>query len=618
MKRLFKTNVIRLLAFIIILFLSMTVKAQKNNFPDNKFGTWGHGLVISKEAIKSMPFIRGWNFTFLWRDIEPKKGKYNWENFDEQFKIAADNNLYIGFMIWVGQHSPSWVYDLDGVPKVETTDKKHSVPYYPYYLDPAYKKDYMNMLSAVAEHIKTLSPQIRSKMLFWMSAEGTSGDVTPYKSSAKENRYNISEKDWLLHKADAWNFMYQFAQSIKPKLNILINQANNGMYFNYLLKNLPEVWFKAGSLSHTYQFDGELDYFNRLKKVVRPDNNALINRFRGESEEVQELGWFKQSPQQNNFAIVASCLHIGLDILNVREGITEAVGNNNYPFLFYNQYAGQRDPAISPGAFCVMRDVLDVEDTIRFSEKEFGPLYEKEKEKKSLKNRQNDAIADDGDEIKKLKAVNISPVRKQHILNAYTAYGAKNGTTPEEDKIIYKNDVNLEVKLRKENLRTDLQDKYNNDLGINLIPGNYYKFLEQYSPNTTSRGYWRIGPIDQPYGRYARGFDAKAGMKEMFFSLDNNFFGTNALAHEVKISVTYFDKGNGSWSMNYYNGKSETKKYEVKCANTNRWITKTVLINDFYSNKKMGNNTDLTLKYLSGDNTLFSVIEIIRENPTVK
>ncbi|MEJ7672667.1 MAG: hypothetical protein WKF59_08125 [Chitinophagaceae bacterium] len=111
---------------------------------------------------------------------------------------------------------------------------------------------------------------------------------------------------------------------------------------------------------------------------------------------------------------------------------------------------------------------------------------------------------DDGDETKKVKLKAVVSERKQNILNAFSAYGAKNGPSAEVEKMIYKNDPNLEPKLRKENLRSDLQDKYNYDIGINLIPNNYQRFLTQYSPNTTSRGRWRIGPVDQPYGRYAR------------------------------------------------------------------------------------------------------------------
>ncbi|MEJ7672666.1 MAG: hypothetical protein WKF59_08120 [Chitinophagaceae bacterium] len=41
-------------------------------------------------------------------------------------------------------------------------------------------------------------------------------------------------------------------------------------------------------------------------------------------------------------------------------------------FRFFNQYAGQRDPATATGAFCILRDVLDIADTDRFPESEFG------------------------------------------------------------------------------------------------------------------------------------------------------------------------------------------------------------------------------------------------------
>lgn len=600
-----KFLVIGLLFFVSRALADTTVK-------DSTYGTWGHGLTISNSMVKSMPFIRGWNFTFRWKDLEPVKGQFNWKLFDGQLKIAAGNNLNIGFMIWVGQHSPAWIYSEDGVQKVSTIDKNHTIPFFPYYLNSNYKKDYLNMIKKVSDHLKSLSPKVRNKLVFWMSAEGSSGDVTPYKGVVKDAKYDITDAQWLEFKKEAWTYMYQSGQTANPPLNILINPANNGQYFDYLVKNLPKAWFKAGSLAHTYQFDDELDYYLRMKRVVKPDNNGMDNRFRGESEAVQKIGWFKQSPQQNMFAIVASCLHIGLDILNVREGIVEETGGNEYPFMFFNQYAGQRNPATASGAFCNLRDVLDIADTSRFPENVYGKLHGNQ-QSKGKKATGLKPSATDGEEIKEKRSKEISSVRKQNILKEFVPFGAKNGTSPEEDKIIYKDDQKLEAKLRKENLRTDLQDKYNNDMGINLIPGNYYRFLEQYSPNTTSRGYWRVGPLDQPYGRYARGFDAKAGMNEMFFALDKNFFKDNKAPHKLQVKVVYFDKGNGEWSFNYYNGEAKAEKYRAKCTNTNRWIVKTVDINDAYISKNIEHNADFSLKYLDGDNTLFSMVEVLRQ-----
>ena len=76
-----------------------------------------------------------------------------------------------------------------------------------------------------------------------------------------------------------------------------------------------------------------------------------------------------------------------------------------------------------------------------------------------------------------------------------------------------------------------------NDIGVNILPDNYYRYLIQYSPNTTSRGYWRVGPGDQPYGRFARGFESKENKTEMFFALDKRFFGGNSGAQNVAIKL---------------------------------------------------------------------------------
>jgi hypothetical protein len=201
--------------------------------------------------------------------------------------------------------------------------------------------------------------------------------------------------------------------------------------------------------------------------------------------------------------------------------------------------------------------VLDIADTDRFPESEFGKL-ETTFSKKAKKDNATNSAMDDKEETKKVALKAVVSERKQNILNAFLAYGAKNGPSAEVEERIYKNDPDLEPKLRKENLRSDLQDKYNYDIGINLISNNYERFLTQYSPNTTSRGRWRIGPVDQPYGRYARAFDHANGMNEMFFALDKNFFAKNNEPHKLQVKLVYFDKGNGQWSFNYHNGKNRS------------------------------------------------------------
>jgi len=588
-----------LLIVLLTFFISSITQAQSNQFPPNTLGVWGHGPDISKDIIKGMPFIRGWNFTFAWKSLEPEKNKFNWPRFDAQLKIAAENNLYIGFMVWVGQNSPEWVYTKDGVPKVQVVDNKHEWPYYPYYFSDAYKADYHHLLQSVFEHVKTLPPTVRNKILFWMSAEGSTGDEAPYKGPTKDPKYDISMDNWFEFKKGVWSYMYNEGQHMQPKLNILINQANNGMYLDWLLQNTPGAWFKAGSLAHTYSFNRELDYFNRLKQIVRPDNNGLTNRFRSESEEIQQLGWFKQSPQQNTFCLTVSALTIGLDMMNIRKNaVKEAEGD--YSFRFFNQFAGQRDPAT--GAYCVLRDVLDVTDTKRFPEATYGKIFADN----TSKRRANVDMRN----LRQLRDVN--PQRVQSIVKKFEAYGAQLQPSAEIDAKIYANDARLPAKLRKNNLRGDLQDKYNVDVGINLLPDNYNRFLTQYDPNGTSRGYWRIGPTNQPYGRYARGFDHASGMNEMWFTLDDHFFADNNTAHQLKVTIAYYDQGNGSWSFNYANAKGKTEQYRIQCKNTGKWVVKEVVLKDAYLNKKLEHGSDFSLKYLGNNDTMFSLVQVDR------
>ena len=49
-----------------------------------------------------------------------------------------------------------------------------------------------------------------------------------------------------------------------------------------------------------------------------------------------------------------------------------------------------------------------------------------------------------------------------------------------------------------------------NDVGWNIFPGNYERYLHQINANETSAGYWNIDAPAQPnsvYGRFGRGFD---------------------------------------------------------------------------------------------------------------
>src|SRR6185295_10791598 len=52
-----------------------------------------------------------------------------------------------------------------------------------------------------------------------------------------------------------------------------------------------------------------------------------------------------------------------------------------------------------------------------------------------------------------------------------------------------------------------------NDVGWDIFPGNYERYLHQIKANETSVGYWNVetGNKNDIYGRFARGFDLAKG-----------------------------------------------------------------------------------------------------------
>ena len=640
-----------------------TAGTSENNNPDDNytyspignigssFGVWSGGTLDGQIPNKS--YIKGWYIVYRWEKLEPTKNNFDWNYFDDQVKAAAGNGYKIGIEVWAGPHCPQWLYS-DGVPMVQTNTQK-KLNTFPFYFDKTYKDRYYNMMKAVADHIEKYDPETRKKILFWMSAEGSTGDITPYKGYPLDSRYNISEQQWFDFKKDVWSYMYKIGMSSTPRLNILINQGNDGRYFDWLSTNLSKIWMKMGNAGQTYFFNGEQEYYNRMQKnFAKAAADSTSSRMRAE---ITPAGmFFSSNANWNMYALATSASAFGLDIfVNTPKSLEYTT--DPAPFEFFNFYAGQKTANRSPGAFCVFRDAIDIADTKRFPESTYGKVldaakvdqYNQALQKKGI-NNDEDGGDDDNTKAANLKYDYANPDRIAKLLAEYAPYGAKNGSANDPEaggnqatadegsggggNPNRKNRQGNPNKQRNPNKQqgggaksgknadygyiTNFQKNRDanqvvNDFGSNLRPENFYRFLVQYSPNTTSHGWWRVGPQDQPYGRYARAFESQKGMTEMFFTLDKGFFNGSLAPQKVGVKIIYLDKGNGAWALNYNNGSGKTEAYKITCGNTGRWIVKTVVLNNAVFTQGLEHGTDLTMKYLSGDNTIFNSIEVLRQ-----
>lgn len=559
--------------FFVVFALSAFGQNKSNtSYP---FGVWTGGNITPKNA----DLIRGRMVASHWRDLEPQKGEWNWDVIAPRIIQATKAGKYVGMIVYVGPDSPDWIYE-NGVPKVTCPDKvnvrggshKARFPYFPFYLDENYREFWFNEIRTTADWVTQLPQETREKILFVQTAEGTTGDEGPYKGEPYDEKYRISGeggtgKGWVKLKTDAWRIFRDKYTTMNPPIRLLINSGNQQQYEAILDTLVPDACKKSGHPGHIYQYNGEKTYIAKKKKDIWSRcSNGEFRRFRSEMDET-ENGWFKENYIQNMYWLCTYDLFYGLDMLLLSGKLVEDP-KYRVSLEFYNKYAGQKDPTEAIGAFSAMKDVLDAADTERFPESEYG------------------------------KAIDTNKERFEAIAKAYEKFGARNG------------DINHAIG----GTMSNRQSKAMNDVGFDLVPGNYELFLTQIDANATSQGWWNVGPKDQPYGRFARSFDVKNGKNDMYFVLNKDFFAKKR-DKAVKVRVVYLDEGSGKWSLKYVdkNGALKTAKTTTN-KNTGKWKEVTVEIKDaaFLANGPKG--ADLILSNESQENTIFHMVELMRKN----
>ena len=153
-----------------------------------------------------------------------------------------------------------------------------------------------------------------------------------------------------------------------------------------------------------------------------------------------------------------------------------------------------------------------------------------------------------------------------------------------------------------------------NDVGFELIARNYSRFITQIDANETSLGLWRVGPKDQPYGRYARGFENSTGRNRMYFDLDDNFLSLKA-KESINLKIIYLDKGTGKFSVRYDSLIDHDRiAATISKTNSGRWVSKSITITDGVFDNKGPRNSDFSLVNEDNEDDVIHMIEIIKSN----
>ncbi len=526
------------------------------------------GKISSDETyphLKGIPIVIGWN------KLEPEDGVYNWNLIDDIIKKAAAHDKYVFTLLWLNPVNAEWLYE-KGVPKVEINSFKRD-PHFstlPYPMDEKYKYYSERIIVKLAEHLRSLPPELFERIIFHQVVEGSTGDGFCYKGDPIDPKYNVSRDEWPEYQKYIRKFTvdaFMEKESGLPEIPLLIHLMTDGD-MTWGAEQYNGFLTKKGVASHFYHSN-----YSRSKSLVYEPYNTSGNELerpvysRGEGETMWMRQWFKKDSLQNLYWSAFHALHWGLDIWNIPEHILE--NPRWYPALdVFNKYAGNKFPATSPYAFAALKDELNADDTIRFLEDTYG-------------------VASKSNTDRVLK-----------ICSAYADHGA----------IV----EDLEASLA-ESHNSRSREGYN-DVGWNRIDTDYCMYLYSIDQAETSIGWWHLDPKDQPYGRFGRGFEHETKKDTLFFKFHENFFNEiESKNQEITFRIVWLDNSEGSWKFSYTAGNGEFKTAKTfKGEGSHRWKEEFISISDAVFQGDGPRGADIALINSDHTDEIFHLIEVER------
>ncbi len=568
------------------LFSQKSLNEQVEPFERPKWS----GFYVNKTSepinTKKFPFIKGMADRIKWSDLEPQMDIYDWTRMDEKIDNAVKGNYYYYFVLWTGPHSPEWIYDL-GVPKVACKGgNKSAKDVFPYYLDKNYINFFYKFIGKLAEHIASLPKANREAFSFIQPAFGSTGDKQLYKGTPINPAYKISAQQYLEFCSGATVRFYEaFDRPELKHIKFLFNVDNEGdadelvkskneqklgeqLYANWLRKTYKiDLRKQQFTIAIGYQANDEIKQDKELRPAFYGLNGKKPEFVRGEFSKFGDGEIFKENKIWNYYWTAISTIDRGLDLWEVDYN-TVKTGLYNEGFELSSKYSYYKKPQSSPYAFIAFRDVLDAANTERFSESKYGEAIQSNKE------------------------------RVLKIESEFKKYGAKVG------------DIDAATTLKGQNYLYQAQAI--NDVGFGLIARNYGRFINQIDANETSVGLWRVGPTNQPYGRYARSFENESNKNRMYFDLDDNFLSQKEKG-SVSFKIIYLDEGIGKFSFRYDSELNPDKiGITITKTNSKKWVEKIFTIKDGAFANRGPLKSDFSLVNEDKENDVFHMIEIAK------
>jgi len=556
--------------------------------PVNTFGVWAKGVTFDPQEY---PFVKGWTADLPWSDVERQPGVFDWSDLDQAVDKAFQKKMYLYLSLGVGPEAPDWIYE-HGVPKVVTDDTKHlgKWKYYPYYLASEYRSYFQRLVTEFGKRIRRYPAEQQKRIAFIQVKTGCTGDECPYKGEPKDSRYALPKDsaEWREFRLETFAlFVRTFVDGPKPRIDLLFNaigpdddsedDKDFSKEWEWVTNHIQGSFgIKNGALSRGHHLAGERALYDQWTPyLIDPKGLTLFRR--SEMDQTWQRPWYQLNVPLNFYWGAVNALNGGQSVWDVTKSAMEACQEQgfDYSFYFFNRYAGQIHPATATDAFCALHKGLDAADTKAYPEAVFGPASPQ----------------------------NVDRMLK--ICAQFSRYGAA---------VDDRNALTMgQVKQRPN------QTGFN-DVGWQIWPDNYGRFLYQIDADETSIPLWRVGgPITKTssiYSRFARGFEHASGADAMYFKLHDGF-SRGSQPRVMTMTVVWYDARQGStWKLVYDAGQSTMKAArEITGTGDKQWHHERVTVNDAVFRYGGIQGADIALVNTDDKDDIFSLIEVHRGPP---
>ena len=573
-------------AFLIVGLLGLgTLSALRGIPPANSFGVWDRGSAYDP---KEYPFLKGLAFNQKWAELERVPGVFDWSALDAAMERAVARDQFIYLSLGVGPEAPDWIYT-QGVPAVKTDGQMHdSWPVYPFYPSAAYRAFFQRLITEFGKHIRQYPREQQERIAFIQVKTGCTGDECAYKGEAIDPRYELPVRSREWREFRLWTFDV-FVQTFQrapdqSKISLLFNHVapdedtpagrGYGVEWNWVMANaLGGVGIKIAGSGRGHHLSGERSKIRTWEpRLVAAAGTPLFAR--SEMDQTWRRAWYQLNVPLSFYWGALTGLQSGQSIWDISSAAMEACREQgfDYAFHFFNRYAGQIRPESATGAFCALHKGLDAADTAAYPEAEFGP------------------------------ATPGNLARMEKIVAAHAKYGA---AVDDRNALLLG-----QVRQR------DTQRGFN-DVGWDIWPDNYGRFLSQIDADATSVPRWRVGgaitKTSSIYSRFARGFEHATGRNALYFKLHDGFSQGNE-AKVMSMTVVWYDGTAGStWRLDYDAGSAGMKTaLAVQGKGDRQWHHETVTVEDAVLRQGGARGADFVLVNTDEQDDSFSLLEVHR------